>query len=120
MALTLYGFHDYPTAFAVTKIDAPLEDCTFLLDFQRPLRKVRSFGRPNFWIGRVIALAVPVVHVGEDVGGYIIIVNRDDGYFDNILALWKQHRGTPRVLRTKTDGGIQIAADFGTHFPQDC
>lgn len=89
MDVTLYGFQNHPTSFVVTKIGAPLEECVYLLDFARDIKK-----RRNHWFS-TIGLLVPVVHVGEDVGGYVISVDRGDGYFDNILALWKQHRGSP-------------------------
>jgi len=29
MAMTIYGIHNYPHDFAVTKIDAPLAECAF-------------------------------------------------------------------------------------------
>jgi hypothetical protein len=35
MSLTEYEIHNYPHDFAVTKVDAPLDQCAFLLDFDR-------------------------------------------------------------------------------------
>lgn len=97
MTLTIYGFHDHPSAFAVTKVGAPLEDCSFLLDFARPLKPVRQFGVTNSWLGRTVGFLVPVIHVGEREGGYVVSVDRDDPYFDNLPSLWKA-TGDPNGL----------------------
>lgn len=119
MALTIYGYHDYPNAFAVTKVGEPQEDCPYLLDFARPLQKIHWLGRVNNWIGPVVGILVPVVHVGEKDGGYCISVNRADGHYDNICSLWKQHYKTRRTLFTEPANNLQLAADFGRHFPED-
>jgi len=41
MALRLFGFQGHPHDFAATKAGLPLEDCVFLLDFSRPLGRLR-------------------------------------------------------------------------------
>lgn len=120
MALKLYAFHAFPNDFAVTKIEAELEDCSFLLDFSRPLRQTRWFGILNKWLGRTVALAVPVVHHAESQGSYVIYVGRSDPYFKDIQVLWSKHFGSWRGMVSPPVGGLDIAADFGRHFPDGC
>lgn len=36
MSLTVYGFKDYPNLLAVTKTDAPLEECVFFWILRAP------------------------------------------------------------------------------------
>jgi len=120
MALRLFGFHDHPHDFAVTKADVPLENCVFLLDFSRPLEKVRWFGKLNRWLGITVGLLVPVVHQSEQSGEYLIGVFRGEPYFFEIQELWKRHRGSARTFAAPPVGGLEIVADFATHFPEDC
>ena len=47
MPLTIYGFDEYPHVFAVTRTGASLLECDFLLDFLRPLERIRRFGVVN-------------------------------------------------------------------------
>lgn len=120
MSLTLYGFHEFPNDFAVTKIDAGLDDCSFLLDFSRPLQRSRWLGIVNRWVGPTISLGVPVVHHAEQEGSFVIYVGRSDPYFRDIQTLWKKHSGTKRRTVGASAGGLEIAADFGRHFPDGC
>lgn len=120
MALTIYGLHAYPNDIAVTKVGASLEDCAFLLDFSRPLERLRWFGKVNKLIGPTIALVVPVVHHAEQSGGYVISVRRGEPYFVDLPKLWRQHYGSKRGLVSPPAGGLDIVADFGLHFPEDC
>ncbi|NOU12148.1 MAG: hypothetical protein HOO98_19340 [Nitrospira sp.] len=120
MPLTIYGIHDYPHDFSVTKVGAPLEQCTFLLDFSRKLKRIRwLFGRNN-WIGPTVGLIVPVVHLSERQGGFVIAVSRGELYFADIPKLWKQHTGTSSARVITEADGLEIVADFGRHFPNDC
>jgi hypothetical protein len=122
MALTLYGFHDRPHDFAVTKTGAALEDCAFILDFSRPLQRLRSLGVGGFnkWIGITAGFGVPVVHQAEQSGGYVIGVGRGEPYFADIPKLWKKHYRSTRTIVAPPIGGLGIIADFATHFPDDC
>jgi len=120
MALTVYGFHNHPHDFAVTKVDAPLDQCTFILDFSRPLEKRRwLFGR-NKWVGVTVGLLVPVIHQGEKAGGFVFGVNRGEPYFADLPKLWKKHHGSKRTPGSSPVGGLEVIADFATHFPDDC
>lgn len=94
MSLTVYGIHNYPHDFAVTKVNAPLNQCTFLLDFSRKLERQRWLFRRNKWVGITVGLLVPVVHLGERHGGFVISLSRGEPYFTDIPKLWKQHFGT--------------------------
>ena len=120
MAMQLFGYPGFPSDIGVTKIDAQPNECTFFLDFQRPLEKVRWFGVLNKWIGPVVSLMLPVAHASEQSGGYVIGVHRSEPYFLDFPRLWKEHRGGVRKMVTKPEDGLQIIADFGTHFPEDC
>jgi len=123
MALTLYGLRDYPNDFPVTKTDAPWEECSFVLDFSRPLRKLRWFGVHNKWIGITVGLMVPVAHITEEQGGFLIGVGASDPYFKDLKSLWKKHYGYAAqrgiVRQPGPMGGLEIIADFGRHFPID-
>lgn len=122
MALTLFAFPGRPHDFAVTKqTELSAEECAFLLDFSRPLEKFRNLaGWHNTRVGFTDGLFVPVVHVGEQSGGFKIGVSRGRPYFTDIQKLWKIHRGSERTLAMEPAGGLEIIADFGRHFPEDC
>ena len=120
MTLRLFGFQAYPHEFAVTKIDVPLEECAFLLDFSRPLERIRWLGVTNKWLGLTVDLLVPVVHSGQQSGGYVVGVHRSSPYFDDLRRLWKLHKGTQRSLATPPPDELEIIADFARHFPEDC
>jgi hypothetical protein len=119
MPLTLFGFHDRPNDIAATKVGAPLDDCTFLLDFTRPLERLRWLGVENRYVGPTVAFLVPVVHVGQEAGGYVVGVHRGEPYFTDLPGLWRKHYRAPRKLNTNPADGLQIVADFGKHFPED-
>ena len=120
MSLTIYGIQNYPHDFLVTNVGAPLEQCAFLLHFGRKLERVRwLFGR-NKWIGFTVGLLVPVVHLSERKGGFVIGVSRGEPYFTDILKLWKQHSGTSSSRTITEADGLEVVADFGRHFPNDC
>ena len=120
MALTLFGFRDRPHDFAATKVGATLEDCAFLLDFARSIERIRWLGANNRWLGFTVGLLVPVVHLGQDKGEFVIGVNRGQSYFADIPKLWREHRGAARTIRSEPVDGLQIIADFARHFPEDC
>ena len=119
MPLQLFGFRDRPHDFAATKAALPLDECAFLLDFTRPLERVRWLGVVNGWIGPVVALNVPVVHESEETGTYLIHVRRGEPYFADLPALWQKHAGTRRTIKAEPIGGIALVADFARHFPAD-
>jgi hypothetical protein len=110
-----------PQDFAATKVDAPLEECAFLLDFSRPLRLSRWLGFWNRHIGIALFAAVSIVHRGEDEGGYAFGLWRSQPYFTDILKLWKQHYPAKRVMveMEQRANGLQVIADFARHFPED-
>lgn len=120
MTLQLFGFHERPHDFAATKADLPLEECVFLLDFSRPLKRLRWLGIANEWLGITTGLFVPVMHQSEQSGGFVISVRRGDPYFVDIQRLWKEHRGLQRTLVVSPIDGLELVADFGRHFPEDC
>ena len=120
MALQLFGFHERPHDFAATKADVLLKDCVFLLDFSRPLGRLRWLGALNKWVGFTVGLLVPVVHQAEQSGRYVISVRRGEPYFVDIPNLWKKHYGSKIAPVTTPIGGLDIIADFARHFPEDC
>ena len=120
MPLQIFGFHSHPSAFAVTKAEVSLEDCVFLLDFSRPLERLRWLGFHNNWAGITVGLGVPIIHQGEEKGGFVFAVNRGEPYFSDIQSLWRKHRGAPRTIITPLVEPFQVIADFGSHFPSNC
>jgi hypothetical protein len=120
VALTVFAFHNHPTAFAVTKADAPIEECPFFLDFSRPLTKLRWLGVHNKWLGFVVGLGVPIFHIGQNRGEYHIGVHRNDPYFQDIISLWRKHFPVKRSPVAPEVDGLDIIADFGRHFPENC
>lgn len=120
MGLHLFGFQERLHEVAITKSDFPVKDCVFLLDFSRPLKRVRWFGIVNRWLGITIGLHVPVAHLSEQSGGYTIGIRRGEPYFANLQELWVTHQGSTRTLVTSPVDGLEIVADFGRHFSEDC
>jgi hypothetical protein len=86
----------------------------FLLDFSRPLKKRRRFGLV------VVALFVPVIHQGEEVGAFIIGCHADDPYFKDIQRFWKKYHPSTKKHQLSEAGGLERIADFATHFPAFC
>jgi hypothetical protein len=119
MALTLYGFRDRPHDYAATKVGATLDECAFLLDFSRPLERIRWLGVNNRWLGVTVGLLVPVVHHGQDKGEFVIGLHRGQPYFADIPNLWREHRGARRTIRSEPVDGLQLIAEFARHFPED-
>lgn len=121
MPVTIYGIQNYPHDFLVTKVDAPIEQCAFLLDFGRKLGKRRwFFGKKNRWIGPTVGLLVPVMHLGEKKGCLVIGVTIGEPYFTDIPKLWKQHSVTTSSRTFQQSDELQVLADFARHFPNDC
>lgn len=120
MPLTIYGVHNYPHDFLVTKVDAPIEQCAFLLDFNRKLERARWLLVRNSWIGFTVGLMVPVVHLSERSGGFVIGVGRGEPYFTDIPKIWNLHAGKSSSRAITEAGGLEVVADFGRHFPSDC
>lgn len=117
MSLQIFGYHADPSSFAVTKAEVGLKDCAFLLDFARPLEKVRWFGVNNKWIGITVALYVPIVHHGEKSGGFRFLIMAREPYFADIKGLWRKHRGSRPTMVTQSVDPGKIIADFAAHFP---
>ena len=120
MPLQVFGFLTHPHAFAVTKADVTLDECVFLLDFSRPIERLRWLGIRNKWIGVTTGLLVPVVHQGEQHGGYVFGLHTGEPHFKDMQALWREHRGAPRSMRSEPVEPIQLIADFANHFSEDC
>src|SRR5665647_112732 len=118
MALQVFGFHTHPSAFAVTKADVTLEHCVFLLDFSRPLKRIRWLGVHNKWVGITVGLLVPIAHQGEPSGGYVFGVRSGEPYFLDIQDLWRKHHSSQRTILTQPVDPGQIIADFANHFPE--
>ena len=120
MAISLYEISGHQAAYAVTKIDASWEDCAFILDFSRPLETHRWCGFNNRHVGILVALSVPIIHISETEGEFVMYVPRSDPHFQNVRQLWRTHRGEKRTLFAAPLGGLETVADFGRHFPENC
>lgn len=91
----------------------------FLLDFYRPVEKIRWLGIKNRVFGPTIALLVPVVHVGEKAGAFVFGVSRGEPYFEDIPNLWRKHRAFPRVPAGEALDGLQFVANLKRRTPWD-
>jgi len=107
--------HAYPNEVTATKSGDFIAGGSFFLDFSRPLRNIRSLGG----FGPVASTIVPVVHEGEDSGGYVISVMRSSPYFSHIRDLWKQRHPSTWSRKSGPAGGLEIVAHFATQFPED-
>lgn len=47
-------------------------------------------------------------------------VRRGQPYFEDIPKLWREYSGTRRHIRSVAVDGLEVVADFGRHFPEDC
>lgn len=120
MTVNLFELDSHPNQIAVSKIDSFVVDGTFFLDFSRPIEIRWWFGVPNRWFGFAVGLLVPVIHQGEEQGGYVIGVHRSDPRFANLRALWKAHYPSRKTPPATVADGVKISADFATQFPNDC
>jgi hypothetical protein len=80
-----------PQRIAVSRSAAFVAGGICFLDFSRPIRIHRRFGRINRHVGLVVSLIVPVIHQGEELGDYVISVDRSDPCFEDLCALWTAH-----------------------------
>lgn len=121
MTLLLYTPSGHPDQIGVSKIDPPEKEGAFFLDFSRPLRITRRyFGITNSWIGRAVDLWVPVVHHGEQKGGYQTFVYRSDPCFKRLRALWKVRFPSAKPVPNVAAAGFKIMRDFAAQFPDSC
>lgn len=65
-------------------------------------------------------LIVPVIHHGEREGAYVISVGRSDPYFKDLRKLWKARYPEKINPPSSEVDGLQIIADFATHFAAFC
>ena len=70
----------------------------------------------NRWVGVARSLLVPVIHVAQEDGEYVISVNRQDGYFASLLALWKARYPSKRMATSAIADGLKIIGDFSRQF----
>jgi len=121
MTVLLYELPSHPGEMGISKIDPPVVDGAFLLDFSRPLKTTRRcFEITNSWIGTAVESFVPVIHQGEQKGNYLIHMYPTDPRFTEVHALWQTRYPSPRTAPTTVAGGLKIIADFATQFPHDC
>lgn len=128
MTVFLYELASHPGEVGISKIDPPVVDGAFFLDFSRPLRVIarRCFGVSNIWIGRatelgvpvVHQLGVPVVHEGVRAGDFLVYMHRTDPRFSDIRALWRTRHPSNRTAPGVAGAGFKIIADFAVQFPQ--
>jgi hypothetical protein len=119
MSLQLFTLPEYPDEVAVSKVGAFVPGGAFLLDFSRPLTVYRWLGVRNKWIGFAGTALVPVVHEGEEKGGFVVYIGRSDPCFHAVLHLWKVRYPSPKRSPKKLVEGLQLIADFAKQFPDD-
>jgi TPR repeat protein len=128
MTVVLYELASHPGEIGISKIDPPVIDGAFFLDFSRPLRVItrRCFGILNGWIGSVAELGVPVVHQlgvpvvheGVRAGDFLVYMHCTDPRFSDICALWRTRHPSNRIAPGVAGAGLKIIADFAVQFPQ--
>jgi TPR repeat protein len=128
MTVLLYELASHPGEVGISKIDPPVVDGAFFLDFSQPLRVItrQCFGISNSWVGNVTELGVPVlhqlgvpvVHEGVRSGDFLVYMHRTDPRFSDIRALWRTRHPSNRAARGVADAGFKIIADFAVQFPQ--
>ena len=119
MAVNLFSLDEFPDRIAVSKLEQYIEGGVFFLDFSRRLKIIRElFGR-DLPFGVAIGLFVPVVHQGENHGGFVISVHNSDPVFKVVRQLWKRHYASPQTTQSETADGLKIISDFATQFPED-
>jgi hypothetical protein len=119
MATGFIKLHPFPDGIAVTKVDVVVTRGAFLLDFSRPLRHVRWLGTLNRWLGITVGVFVPVVHQAEEVGSFVIGVERSDPSFADLLTLWATRYPSKRTPPRNVADGLEVIADFHKQFPED-
>jgi hypothetical protein len=120
MPIKLFSLDEFPDRIAVSKTGQYVVGGVFFLDFSRKLTFSRElFGR-HFSFGFLTGLLVPVVHQGENDGGFVISVHISDPKFKLISKLWKQSYPSPKITLSEFVGGLNIISDFAEQFPEDC
>ena len=127
MPVTLISFDDPPARIAITKVDGILPNGRFFLDFTRAIVVRRYFGIPhikvgfiNNYIGFKLGALVPVIHERQKEGEFVVGVGVNDGYFMDILHLWKERYPARPIEVSEPAGGIEVIGHFGAQFPTDC
>lgn len=119
MATGPIKLHPFPNEIAITKVGTVVTGGAFFLDFSRPLQHVRWLGVLNRWLGLTVGVYVPVVHQGEEVGWFVIGVERSDPSFADLLTLWRSHYPSKRSPPTNVADGLEVIAAFHKQFPED-
>jgi hypothetical protein len=118
--IQLFKANKYPDEFAVSKTGSFVDDSMYFLDFSRPIRTLRWLGIKNRWVGFVWGLVVPVIHEGEENGGFVIGIHCSDPYFKDVRALWKERYPSKKPPPARKADELKIIADFAKQFPDDC
>lgn len=120
MGFQLFKHSDHPDEYAVSKTGSSASGSVFYLDFSRPLEVRRWLGVHNRRIGFAVGLMIPVIHEGDEEGGYVVSLHRSEPYFHDVRALWKKWYPSPRRTPISDKNGLKIMGDFANHFPEDC
>ncbi len=122
MAIRLFELPQHPQRIAVSKTDNYQQDGVFFLNFNKPLKIIRWFGVYNKFIGYPMVLFVPIIHQNQsdEDDTFIVSADRHDEAFNLVRSLWKTHYKTPNPSSKNEYDGLQVIADFGLQFPNDC
>ena len=118
--MRLFKLPGHPDRIAVSNTDSFITDGAFFLDFSRPIEVRRWLGFTNRWVGFAVGLLVPVIHQGEESGGYVVGVNRSDPYFEDLQKYWKAQYPSNAAPPTESVDALKIIADFAAQFPNNC
>ena len=119
MTITLFNLEEFPNRVAISKAKDYQVNGTFFLDFSKELQVIRWFGKVNNKFGIAVGLLVPVIHQGENIGGYQVSCHVNDEPYKTIKQLWKSNYPTSNPIVEKEADGLNIIADFANQFESD-
>lgn len=117
--LKLFQVFERPSIVLVSKLDVPMWECRFVLDFQRPLQRLRWLGIRNARMGLTIAYGVPVLHLSETNGQLIATVCRRSPWFRVVTLLWRIYGGRSPGHKVLKASASEVGNDFSRHFAED-
>jgi hypothetical protein len=119
MAVQLFEHPDHPNRVALSETGMVAPEGMFFLDFSRPLEYRYCYGIKNPWLGLGLpfGLLVPIIHQGQEEGGFIVPVFRGEPEFAEIRRLWKLYYPAQKIPPTTQVDGLRIIGDFANQFP---
>lgn len=106
--LHLYEVVGFPGRIAIGRVQLPIEDGVFFLDFTRPLL---TLGR---WL--VHAYEVPVIHAAETAGSRALRISRGHEILEDLRDLWAAYYPGQAYPVSLQRTAARIETEFRAHF----